>query len=145
MVALVDDEDYKRLNRYKWYAYKDRNRWYARRFVSVAMHRTVIKVPDSVKLDHKNGNGLDNQKVNLRRATNSQNSANRQIQSNNTSGYKGAQFDKRRNRWIARIRVSGRLLHLGTFPNAESAARAYDLKAKEVFGEFANLNFGGEV
>jgi len=90
-------------------------------------------------VDHRNGNGLDNRRANLRPATKSQNGANRLIAASNKSGFKGV--DLKKGRWRAQIKVVGSKIHLGYFDLAEEAARAYDMAAIEAFGEFATLNF----
>jgi AP2 domain len=88
--------------------------------------------------DHVNRNGLDNRRENLRPATPSQQGANRDRYSNNTSGYKGVRQE--RGKWRARICLRGKLDHLGYFEVKEDAARAYNKAALEYFGEFAVLN-----
>jgi hypothetical protein len=106
------------------------------------MHREVWMLCsgcEALLIDHKNGNGLDNQFSNLRAATKAQN----QMNSRSTRGYKGVRFSKRHGspgRWEARIGIGGRYQHLGTFDTAEEAAVAYNAKAVELFGEFARLN-----
>lgn len=137
-VALVDDEDYPTVVALgPWHVKIDDRRRYAAHSVSrsqkVVLHRFLTGVE---LVDHVNGDGLDNRRANLRRATDQQNSWNRGMRSDNTSGYKGA---KRHTggRWQATI--SGR--YLGLFPTAEDAARAYDAAALDQFGEYARLNF----
>ena len=94
------------------------------------------------QIDHINRNRLDNQVCNLRYATISQNSANRQKTSRpKTSQYKGVSLMKKTNKLMAKIRIDGKNLYLGTFTSEEEAAMAYDLKAQEAHGEFAVLNF----
>ena len=113
------------------------------------MHRVVLQrvvgrplTRDDI-VDHINHNGLDNRRPNLRLATRSQNAANLGPYANNTSGYKGVDFN--RGKWRARIREGGVRYFLGYFETAEDAARAYDTKAHELFGEFASLNFPEEA
>lgn len=91
-------------------------------------------------IDHRNGNGLDNRRDNLRRATMSQNIAN-QFPRGGSSKYKGVCRSKRSGGWLAQICVNRKSIYLGRFGTEEEAARAYDVKAKEVWGEFARLNF----
>lgn len=88
------------------------------------------------EVDHKNGNGLDNRKCNLRIATSSQNKANTKIRRDNTSGFKGVIWHKASNKWMARVADK----YLGLFRSKYEAAKAYNQKAKEMFGEFARLN-----
>ena len=91
------------------------------------------------RVDHINGNGLDNRRSNLRPASRSQNGANRGAPSNNTSGFKGV--TRFRLKWMAKIQVHGRTIHLGLFATPQEAARAYDTAALEHFGEYARPNF----
>lgn len=104
------------------------------------IHRLVMNSPDE-KIDHINGNKLDCRKSNLRLITHSQNIANSPKRINNTSGYKGVIFFKRDSTWQAAITKDYKSIHIGYFSTAEEAARAYDKKAKELFGEYASLNF----
>lgn len=150
-VALVDDEDYERLNAFKWYAKKDRYTFYASRMPPnclgvhdgkqnlILMHREVLRTSGNV--DHKNGNGLDNQKDNLRPATNRQNQHNKRKQIGASSSFKGVGWNKRGQRWVARIMLAGVSQFLGGFKVETEAACAYDAAARKYFGEFARLNF----
>jgi len=88
-------------------------------------------------IDHANGNGLDNRIANLRPATKQLNSANRGLPANNTSGYKGVVWFKRKQKWMARIKVNGKGIHLGYFTDKEEAALAYIKAAEQHFGDFA--------
>lgn len=110
--------------------------------VTVRMHHVILGVPSSVRIDHRNGDGLDNQRHNLRPATRSQNQANRVKRAGATSRFKGVCKDG--NRWLSYIGASND--RLGSFSAEEDAAMAYDRAARERYGEFARLNFpiGGE-
>ena len=109
------------------------------------MHRLVMsrilgrELERNEIIDHVNGNGLDNRRENLRISTNSQNLANRRKNCNNTSGFKGVQ--PKRKKYSACVGFQGKKIRLGVYDTPEEAARAYDEKAKELFGEYANLNF----
>jgi hypothetical protein len=92
-----------------------------------------------ILIDHKNRNGLDNQKSNLREATRSQNNANKKPTSFSSSRFLGV--SKRYSKWTARITKNGVTYDLGAFKIEDEAAKAYDNKAIELHGEFANLNF----
>lgn len=104
------------------------------------MHRLLMTSPTGTMVDHINGNGLDNRKENLRVVTNSQNLMNRGKNKNNTSGYKGVLWDKVRNKWIALIGFNNKNIYLGRFFTKNEAAFAYNAKAEELFGEFAQIN-----
>lgn len=150
-VALVDDEDFERLNQYKWYAsfengnfYAKRNVWKDNEHIVVRMHRVVLNLQykDGIEVDHKNNNSLDNTKDNLRKVTRSQNNMNQKHNRKNCSSqYKGVSWFKRDNKWETYIRLNNKYYHLGKFVNEIDAAKHYDEKAKELFGEYACLNF----
>lgn len=147
-VALVDDADFDWLNSVKWSAHKSDRTFYATRHVNegsarrfIKMHQLVAAVMGLSRPDHKDGNGLNNQRGNLRAATPSQQAANRQRFSNNSSGFKGVYWRNRHKKWEAQIRKNGVLKSLGYFDVAEKAAHAYDDAAIALFGEFAQLNF----
>lgn len=141
-VALVDDEDYERVSKYKWYI----NNGYARTDVGpngkpIYLHRFIMYLYDeSVRLDHINDNRCDDRKSNLRVATSSQNRANMNKPVGGTSKYKGVSWDKAAQKWRASIRVDYKKKFLGLFVNEEDAARTYDEAALKYFGEFARIN-----
>ncbi len=152
-VALVDDEDFERLNQHKWCACKGHNTFYAARNTppqngkrrKVYMHRDILGLPEGVQTDHRYGRGLDNRRANLRPATNQQNHFNLCSQSKNkTSKYKGVSWHKGTQKWRAQIQYNGKVIYLGLFDNEIEAAKAYDCKAREMFGQFALLNFNQE-
>lgn len=91
-------------------------------------------------IDHINQKKNDNRWVNLRECTPSQNQANVGLPRNNTSGFKGVCWHKGSNKWMARIIIKRKSLHLGIFKSKGDAARAYNAKALELFGGFAQLN-----
>lgn len=91
-------------------------------------------------IDHVDGNGLNNAITNLRLCTKTQNMGNRKPNKNNTSGYKGVSWDKRKKKFRAQIRQSGKCKFLGYFDTIEQAAEAYNQAAVVYFGSFANLN-----
>lgn len=145
-IALVDDEDFEWLNQRKWWAKRHRNTFYAHcRMIEtgkiVLMHRLILDLTDpKIQTDHKDRNGLNNQKYNLRVATNSQNTANRKSFKNSTSKYLGVRLHKRDNIWEANIQKDGKLMYIGRFKTEEDAALAYNKVAQKLHGEFANLN-----
>ncbi len=105
------------------------------------MHRTILGVKKGVEVDHRDGNGLNNQRRNLRRASKSQNqAAYRGACKNKSSRFRGVRWASRYNNWTARITVNGREMHLGCFGVEVSAAAAYNRAAKKYFGRFASLN-----
>ena len=88
-------------------------------------------------IDHRDGDPFNNRLSNLRLATHANNAANRARLRNNTSGFKGVSFDRRRSVWMAQITKNGRRYFIGRYPTAEDAHAAYVAKARELFGEFA--------
>jgi len=104
----------------------------------VEPHRLFLD--GNFKYDHINRNRLDYRKENLRPCNKSQNMANSKISKRNSSGYKGVSFDPSRNNWRAVICKRGKYITIGRYNTKEEAAEAYNLKAKELFGKFANLN-----
>ncbi len=151
-VALVDDEDFERINLNKWCAHKDgkSGKFYAVRNAkmirplrkTIYMAREVINAPDGIGVDHIHfDDTLDNRKSNLRLATSAQNGWNRGKPANNTSGFKGVSWFAQTRRWQAKIKLNGKSIGLGYFDSAESAARAYDESARKYYGEFAVTNF----
>ena len=137
--TIVDDEDFEWLNRWKW-SYNSLG--YARmgqNYKTILMHRLIMNTPHGMETDHINGNGLDNRRSNLRICTRSQNKMNTCLSSKNTSGYKGVCWNKNSKKWRAEIEYK-KSICLGYFDNKIDAAKAYNQKAKELFGEFAKLN-----
>lgn len=92
------------------------------------------------EVDHENRDGLDNRWDNLRRATPSQNGINRRLQSNSTTGFKGVCLPTAKRRYTAHIKIRGKHRHLGCFDTAEEAAACYAEAAKELHGEFADVD-----
>lgn len=147
--AQVDDEDLERLSLFSWFAYESHaGVWYAARYTArdeadrrqiVLMHRAVLGlVPGDTEVDHRDHDGLNNQKANLRLATRATNSHNRRIKS---GGFVGVYFHKQRQRWQARIKQGGKNISLGMFDTPEEAARARDAACLDMRGEFAVLNY----
>ncbi len=112
----------------------------------IYLHSSINNPPSGKVVDHINGDPLDNRKSNLRAVTRGQNNMNRGANGTHrgkptTSPYKGVSWDKRRNKWVSNIGHDYKLIYLGSFDVPEDAARAYDVKAKELHGEFAYQNF----
>ena len=146
-VALVDDEDYKELNQFKWHVTKIGRTYYAVRNNRISkgkreilrMHRIILGVTDrKIKIDHKDNNGLNNQNENLRLASQAQNCRNKVLRIGTSSKYKGV--SKHQGKYQANIGFNYKLIYLGIYDNEIDAAIAYNNKAAELFGEFAKLN-----
>jgi hypothetical protein len=151
-VAFVDDEMFDELNQYEWRASPGGYTFYAYRLLprkdgkvdSISMHREVARLagfPPSKYIDHRDRNGMNNQRENLRPATGSQNACNQRLPRSNRSGLRGVCWGTKRKKWIASISVSGERRYLGGFDSKEEAARVYDDAAVRFHGEFAQLNF----
>lgn len=145
--TIVDDEDFEKLNQFKWYAHKIRKNYYAERKITlngkkftIRMHRQLIPCCEGKQPDHKNRNSLDNRKSNLRIATHSQNSQNRSMHKNNKSGVKGVSWDKNGNKWRALITVDKRKIQLGQFTNLQEAINIRRNAALQYFGEFSEFS-----
>lgn len=149
--ALVDDDDYESVMAAgPWHGLKRANG-----SPGAVMHD--IRRPDGARtleplhrflmgrrhVDHRNGDPLDNRRVNLRPATVSQNCRNRRVQSNNKSGYKGVYYSDREGIYIAQIGYRKRRYRLGRFEDPIEAALAYDMAARRMHKGFARLNFPG--
>jgi hypothetical protein len=147
-VALVSDEDYDELSIHSWHTVTPHNVSYAVRserqpggkVPTYLMHRVIVDAPKGIEVDHINGDGLDNQRSNLRLATHSQNLCNRRLDANNTSGYKGVHWDKQGKKWVAQINNAGRQITLGLFDDIGEAAAAYDEASLKYHGEFGVTN-----
>lgn len=149
--TLVDDEDYEKLKDTLWVLRRKgprNNTEYVRRSAKGGakpdyMHRIIMGVEDdpSVEIDHKDGNGLNNQKLsNLRIATQSQNTANGKLQNNSTSGFKGVHWHKEACKWMARPKINGKVKHLGLYLDKYEAVFAYNIAVMLLHGGFARPN-----
>ena len=152
--AIVDPEDFERLNQYKWQANKGSDTFYAVRSVwdrvnkkksTIKMHREIICPPYPLIVDHINRSGLDNRRANLRPATKSQNTINKTYKKKKGahSKYRGVTWEKSISKWKAQIRAKGNPRVIGYFDDETAAAREYDKAARKFHGEFAVLNFEG--
>lgn len=151
-VALVDDDDFDRVNAFKWSAVKmqsaphRREHWYAKRCINydgkainVYLHRFILGTPDPIHIDHEDGNGLNCTKSNMRYATQKQNVWNTRVSLTSSTGYKGVRESK--NGFNVMIAIDGKRSLIGTFADLEQAARIYDAAAIHVQGEYARTNF----
>lgn len=157
--ALVDDEDFERVNKYNWCILKNKNKLYAKTIINgltITLHHFIFSPTlEQPIIDHIDGNGLNCKKINLRSATFSENMKNRKPKMGkeflgikwHTSTVKyfskktGELKIKMYSKWWAQITTNGKSISLGKYSNAEDAAKAYDEAAKKYHGKFANLNF----
>lgn len=152
-VAQIDPEDYEAVSAYTWHASVKKGGTYAATTVkheggkkSLSMHKLIM---GAAWIDHKDGNGLNNTRANLRFASHSQNNSNKKpYGKNKASQYKGVKISPRwkegcnQKKWAAEIKHNKKVYFLGTHHTEIEAAKAYDAKALELHGEFAFINFG---
>ena len=131
--ALVDDKDFKELSKRKWYAHETGNTFYALRSIwdgkkqfRISMHRQLLGLSfgDGKIADHRNRNGLDNRRANLRVVSKSKNGRNRKLQVNSTSGHPGVCWYKPTKKWRAYIGLNGSPIWLGLYDNILDAVEA---------------------
>lgn len=146
--TLVDRDGFERFGHLKWTAiwdsrgetyYAVRSEWIQGKRRLVYLHREILRLRylDGSKSDHINHNTLDNRGDNLRRATSRQSTWNTGRRCHSRSRFKGVSYEKRREHWVARIRVNGKRVHIGSFDCPEMAYWAYCRAAEEYFEEFA--------
>lgn len=149
-VSLVDDGDFENVNQYKWFAHKGNKSktFYAMRNVNIDgkksciyMHRFICNAVPKEQIDHKDNDGLNNQRSNFRRCNNAQNNANKGMYKKTVTGFKGVTRCGRGGKYIqARITANGVKHSLGYYKTEIEAAMAYNEGAKIFHGEFASLN-----
>lgn len=152
-VAQVDDEDYYWLSQWNWFAVEINNIWYAKRSkkkgvlrsgesFEIYLHRVVTRCTNkNMTVDHKDHDGLNNQKSNLRICTKAENNRSIRSRKNSSSIYLGVSWDKARNKWQVQYMFNGKKVFMKRYTNEIEAAKAYDTIALQYAGEFANLNF----
>ncbi len=143
-IVLVDDENFEYIKQFKWYivmGYAVRLKISKGKRTTFFMHREIMKVPKGKFTNHINCNRSDNRKSNLRICTIQQNNFHRRPNKNNKLGIKGVREARTPNKWVAQIEHFKKCYHVGTFNSVIEAGKAYDKKAKELFGEWAHINF----
>jgi hypothetical protein len=158
-VVRVDDGDYELVSQYRWNAWElapDLQKRPGRstrgpyavammridgRLRQVRMHCLIMGITGVDHIDH---DGLNNQRYNLRPATKAQNNRNKRSIPGSTSQYKGVSWLRSKRIWVAAIRHNGLQREMGRFASELQAAYAYDAAARELFGEFAYVNFPDE-
>lgn len=146
-VALVDDADYERISQFKWELMITSGLSYARRryrddmdvIRTQLMHRLILG-DEARQIDHVDGDGLNNQRANLRPASHRLNQGNTRLSRKNTSGYRGVTYNRECRKWAVMITIGNRRTYLGMYQDAKTAAAIYDAAATKWFGEFARLN-----
>ncbi len=143
-VTIIDNADFEYVNQFKWFAKKSGtgDLWYAAREVkriTIWLHRVIAaraNLPHSRFYDHRDRDGLNNRRGNIRPCTSSQNQANKRKALGKSSRFKGVSWNKESRKWTAHIR-QGRLIYLGRYGTEEAAHDAYAAAATRHYGEFA--------
>ena len=146
-ITIVDDEDFIELNKYKWWAIKQWNKFYAARKIVLdggkrrllSIHSFLMNTQKWLDTDHINGDGLDNKRSNLRVCTRGENQMNRWKQNNNTSWFKWVCWHKLANKWLAYISINWKRKHLWYFSDKLEAYEAYCEACIKYHWEFAHL------
>ena len=143
--AIVDDEDYEWLNKFKWSIISGYPRRRSKNTEpggggkSIMMHRMIMQPMSGFEVDHINGIRNDNRRCNLRLCTSHDNDCNKR-KVRGVSKHKGVWFDKSSKKWYSEIKVNGKRIRLGSYDTEDEAGKVYNDSAIEYFGEFANLN-----
>jgi hypothetical protein len=152
-VALVDDDDFYWLAQWNWQAVEIKGTWYAVRQPKKGplrnggnnqryLHRVIARVEDpDISVDHRDHDGLNNQKANLRICSRAENNKNISSRKSSSSVYLGVSWDKKRKKWLTQVSVGGKNVFSQRFASEVEAAKAYDKEAIIHHEEFANLNF----
>lgn len=147
--AIIDDEDFDKVSRYRWYSDVKKRRVYAGRSErgddglprSISMHRFILGHCGNLGVDHIDGNGLNNQKSNLRICTQTENlRAFQRKRHSATSKYRGVSWSSDRKKWLSQIVVNKKTINLGRYEDDMDAAKSYNIAAEKYFGAFATLN-----
>jgi hypothetical protein len=152
--AIVDDEDFESVSRFHWYvdsygyakncAYMGTVRGKQLK-ATMSLHCLIMRPPKHMQVDHIDHNPLDCRRSKMRVCTNQENCQNQVSTKGTSSKWKGVSWDKARAKWRADIGHNYKVIYLGLFDSEEDAARAYDMAAEELFGEFGLLNFPKEA
>jgi len=140
---VVDLCDFEKVKSYRWCMQIKK---YAYNTEVGLLHRFLVSPGEGFNVDHKDGNGFNNRRSNLRTCNQTQNLGNSKIPKTNKTGYKGVYTTENSQKprtcpFMSKIQFQKKHIHIGYYMTAEEAARAYDQKAKELFGEFAKTNF----
>jgi hypothetical protein len=137
--ALIDLDDIERVSKHKWYLISSTGYIHCKS-ANILLHRFIMNPQDDMVVDHINHNKFDNRKSNLRACTQQQNSMNKNMRSNNTSGTVGVSWDKTNRKWIAYIGLNSKIFNLGYYNTLEEATEARKQAEIDYFGEYRNDN-----
>jgi hypothetical protein len=139
--VLIDNEDWKEVKKHKWSINNPSKRAkYVRSSKHILLHRYIMNASKDKEVDHINGNPLDNRKQNLRICNKNENSKNRKVNINSSSGYRGVYWDMESNKWAVAISFNKKRIKIGRFKRKTDAALIYNEVALKYHGEFARLN-----
>lgn len=136
--TIIDSEDVDKIKKYKWYLTDSGYVSTKYNGLNLRLHRLIMDCPDNMVVDHINHNTLDNRKCNLRICTQQQNSLNKDLMTNNTSGFTGVHFDRKSKNWVAQITYNYKNICLGRFDTKEEAIEARKQAEIDLFGEYRN-------
>lgn len=147
-VAQVSDEDYDRVACLSWHALQGKTTWYAvhgrrvgKKMQSIYLHKFILGIGDGQEGDHRDRDGLNNQRENLRVCTTTQNQYNRRkYKTGLTSRHKGVSIERRSGKWKLQINVHGKQVYVGLFPTEDEAGRCYNRLTKALYGDFVLEN-----
>ena len=148
--AFVEDADYEMISKYSWYIKIDMDDILSYAFASVnnkltSMHKFIMEsLPENMIIDHKDGNGLNNRRSNLRFATLEQNGQNSKKKEGTSSKYKGVSWNKNFKKWVACYKGK-KTAYLGCFDIEEEAAKAYDIYVLKTLGPDSRTNGFGKI
>lgn len=142
LTAVIDTDDLSKVDSYpgSWYGFKSGNTFYVLMVngkESLRLHRVIMGPEEDEVVDHENRDGLDNRKINLRVCSKGQNNQNKNVSKNNKSGYRGVTLYKPNGKWLARLMVERKAIHLGYFGTAEEANAAV-VAAREAWMPFSH-------
>lgn len=146
---MISDEDFEAVSRFRWHAHIGKNTVYAHRSINLGagkfakqlMHRFIMGATEPKdQVDHRDCDGLNNTRENLRFATQSQNNINQRVRVDNRTGHKGVNWNKQSQKFIARFSAGGNRVCLGSFDCPDEAARHYNRVAFDNGGGFEVLN-----
>jgi len=142
----IDERDFKKISQFRWYAVFDGYNWYVATTIRVGNKRRLLKIhtlimntPRGMEVDHKDNNGLNNSRSNLRVCTHQKNCLNRRNRKDNSSGFKGVSWSIRNKKWVARIQVNGKRFNLGYFNSKEKANEIYIKNSKKYHKEYSKV------
>jgi hypothetical protein len=147
-IVFINDEDYGLIKAHKWRLLKQPLKEYAitnikkgGKICTLRMHILIMGKRKGKEIDHKNGNGLDNRRVNLRFLTHRQNMHNMKPFKTNTTGYRGVSLDSNgKGNYASYIHVNNKKIYLGNFKDKKDAAKAYNIAARKYHGKYAFQN-----